>query len=188
MLGPAWTNLHAAAPRRAVSSAAPPSTIARPPCPARTGLTPQPQEVTMTNVLAFRSTTALVALVLLITAVLATGAAAAPSATCPVCGKNLIKNPGAEGGRGDHGRRRLRRGARLDERGGPVRRRLVHLPERVVLCPLEGLAEERGRTTSSEARQPRPSRRRRRSASRRSTFRPPRLDARRRSAGGSATT
>ena len=54
----------------------------------------------MTKALAFRGSTALAALVLLLTAVLATGAVAAPSATCPVCGKNLIKNPGAEAGAG----------------------------------------------------------------------------------------
>ena len=43
---------------------------------------------------------ALAAVLLLLTAVLATAAAAAPDATCGVCGKNLIKNPGAEAGAG----------------------------------------------------------------------------------------
>ncbi len=42
---------------------------------------------------------ALGAALLLLTVLLAT-AAAAPGATCGVCGKNLIKNPGAEGGAG----------------------------------------------------------------------------------------
>ena len=43
---------------------------------------------------------ALVAALLVLTALLATAAAAAPGATCGVCGKNLIKNPGAEAGAG----------------------------------------------------------------------------------------
>ena len=43
---------------------------------------------------------ALGAALLVLTGLLATAAAAAPSATCGVCGKNLIKNPGAEAGAG----------------------------------------------------------------------------------------
>ena len=43
---------------------------------------------------------ALGAALLLLTALLSTAAAAAPGATCGVCGKNLIKNPGAEAGAG----------------------------------------------------------------------------------------
>ena len=38
--------------------------------------------------------------VVIAAAVLATGVAAAPQATCSLCGKNLIKNPGAEAGAG----------------------------------------------------------------------------------------
>ena len=36
----------------------------------------------------------------LVAVVLATAASAAPGATCGFCGKNLIKNPGAEAGAG----------------------------------------------------------------------------------------
>ena len=43
---------------------------------------------------------ALGAALLVLTALLATAAAAAPGATCGMCGKNLIKNPGAESGAG----------------------------------------------------------------------------------------
>ena len=43
---------------------------------------------------------ALGAALLVLTALLATAAAAAPTATCGACGKNLIKNPGAEAGAG----------------------------------------------------------------------------------------
>ena len=49
-----------------------------------------------------RGTTAFAALVIVAATALVTGmaAAAAPAATCGVCGKNLIKNPGADGGAG----------------------------------------------------------------------------------------
>ena len=141
----------------------------------------------MTKVLAFRSTTALVALVLLITAVLATAAAAAPSATCPVCGKNLIKNPGAEGGAGITAVGAFGALPGWTNEAGQFGAASYTFPNGWFSARSKG-SPKRGRTTSSEARQPRPSRRRRRSASRRSTFRPPRLDARRRSAAGSATT
>ena len=43
---------------------------------------------------------ALAAALLVLTAVLASAASAAPGATCGACGKNLIKNPGAEAGAG----------------------------------------------------------------------------------------
>ena len=43
---------------------------------------------------------ALGAALLVVAALLATAAAAGPGATCGVCGKNLIKNPGAESGAG----------------------------------------------------------------------------------------
>ena len=81
------------------------------------------------------------AALLLVAAVLATTATAAPGAACGFCGKNLIKNPGAEAGAGDHRRRGVRRSSGLDERGGPVRRRVVHLPQRVVREDVEGLAQ-----------------------------------------------
>jgi hypothetical protein len=54
----------------------------------------------MSKALPFRGSTALAVLMLLVTAVLTTGASAAPGATCGFCGKNLIKNPGAEAGAG----------------------------------------------------------------------------------------
>ena len=69
----------------------------------------------------------------------------------------------------DHGGRRVRSGARLDERGGPVRRRLLHVPERLVSEPVEGSPRTGARTTSSAEPPVRRSRRRRRSASRRSS-------------------
>ncbi len=43
---------------------------------------------------------ALGAAAILLAAALASAAAAAPAAGCPVCGRNLIKNPGAEAGAG----------------------------------------------------------------------------------------
>jgi len=43
---------------------------------------------------------ALAAALLVLTVVLASAASAAPGATCGACGKNLIKNPGAEAGAG----------------------------------------------------------------------------------------
>ena len=52
------------------------------------------------------------------------------------------QEPGRGERRGDHGRGCLRGGPRLDERGGPVRRGLLRLPERLVLRPVQGLAEE----------------------------------------------
>lgn len=54
----------------------------------------------MTRSPSSRSSTALAALVLLVAAALTAGASAAPSAACGICGKNLIKNPGAEAGAG----------------------------------------------------------------------------------------
>ncbi len=47
-----------------------------------------------------RGSDALALLMLLAAAVLAAGATAAPGAKCSLCGKNLIKNPGAEAGAG----------------------------------------------------------------------------------------
>ena len=47
---------------------------------------------------------------------------------------------GCRGRRRDHRRRRLRGRPRLDEHGRSVRRGVVHLPERLVLEDLEGLA------------------------------------------------
>ena len=44
--------------------------------------------------------TTVAAALALVAAVLATAATAAPGATCGLCGKNLIKNPGAEAGAG----------------------------------------------------------------------------------------
>jgi hypothetical protein len=54
----------------------------------------------MTREISARGSTALAAVMLLVTAVLTTGASAAPSAKCGFCGKNLIKNAGAEAGAG----------------------------------------------------------------------------------------
>jgi hypothetical protein len=47
-----------------------------------------------------RATTALCVALAFVAATVATTASAAPSARCAVCGKNLIKNPGAEAGAG----------------------------------------------------------------------------------------
>jgi hypothetical protein len=47
-----------------------------------------------------RARTALVTALVLVAAALATAASAAPGAACGICGKNLIKNPGAEAGAG----------------------------------------------------------------------------------------
>lgn len=44
--------------------------------------------------------TALASALLLVAAVVATASSAAPGAACGICGKNLIKNPGAEAGAG----------------------------------------------------------------------------------------
>ena len=97
----------------------------------------------MSKAFPFRGSTALAVLMLLVAAVLATGASAAPGAACGFCGKNLIKNPGAEGGAGITAVGAFGAVPRLDDTGGPVRRRLVHLPERLVLREVEGLAEPR---------------------------------------------
>jgi hypothetical protein len=47
-----------------------------------------------------RAKTAVVTALVLVAAALVTAASAAPGAACGVCGKNLIKNPGAEAGAG----------------------------------------------------------------------------------------
>jgi hypothetical protein len=52
-----------------------------------------------TNARAWRRT-ALAGVVVLVATALAAAAAAAPAAACAVCGKNLIRNPGAEAGAG----------------------------------------------------------------------------------------
>ena len=79
----------------------------------------------------------------ILAAAVVTATAAAGTTACGICGKNLIKNPGADAGARDHRGRRLRSRPGLDERGGAVRRRVVHVPERLVLEELEGLAEAR---------------------------------------------
>ena len=138
MLGPAWTNLHAAAPRRAVSSAAPPShhrpsTVygSRGAHPTTTGGHDDQRPCISQHDSTRRAGTPH-----------HRGARnrsrGRPERDVSGVRQEPDQEPGRGRGRGDHGRRRLRRGARLDERGGPVRRRLVHLPERVVLCPLGG--------------------------------------------------
>jgi hypothetical protein len=65
--------------------------------------TRRPTEVTMSHARPHRlhgARVALAAALLVLTAVLASAASAAPDATCGACGKNLIKNPGAEAGAG----------------------------------------------------------------------------------------
>ena len=56
-----------------------------------------------------------------------------PDAACGICGKNLIKNPGADLGAGITAVDAFGAVPGLDERSGTVRRRLVHVPERLVL-------------------------------------------------------
>ena len=58
-----------------------------------------------------------------------------------VCGKNLIKNPGADARARRECGQRVRRRSRVDGRGGPVRRRFVHVPERSVLGEAKGPAK-----------------------------------------------
>jgi hypothetical protein len=57
------------------------------------------EEVTVLENTLTRVTSALVGVIVLALA-LAAAASAAPAATCGICGKNLIKNPGAESGAG----------------------------------------------------------------------------------------
>ena len=105
--------------------------------------------------------------------ILATATATAGTTACAICGKNLIKNPGADGRPRDHGRRRERRGARLDECRRRVRRSLVRLPERLVLGEIHR-TEEPGQELLLRGERPgRQSRRKQRSESRRSSCPPP---------------
>ena len=84
---------------------------------------------------------ALGAALLLLTALLATAAAAAPGATCGVCGKNLIKNPGAESGAGITAVGAFGAVPGWTNDAGQFGAASLHVPERVVLRQVEGLAE-----------------------------------------------
>ena len=96
-----------------------------------------------------RRLSACVAAALMGAATILAATATAGTTACAICGKNLIKNPGADGGLGSHGRRRERRGARLDECRRRVRRSLVRLPERLVLGEIDRARRTGARTTSS---------------------------------------
>ena len=54
----------------------------------------------MSESTAFTRVTSALACVVAVALALAAAASAAPGATCGICGKNLIKNPGAEAGAG----------------------------------------------------------------------------------------
>ena len=88
--------------------------------------------------------------------VAASAAAAAPAATCGICGKNLIKNPGAEAGAGITAVGAYGVVPGWTNTAGQFGAASYTVPERLVLASCPRARRSAARTTSSEARRPRP--------------------------------